>query len=105
MALDITPNISFSFKNGDMEGLKNRALIQASKNAKAEAEAVVGAVGCRLGALIKVERDVNDHGYVRNFHECDFLCNSISAPMLDIDIDPEDVRVTDEIVMVWEIEG
>ena len=100
----IEPRIEFYFRSSDVEGMKNRALADACRNAKTEAETIVQSVGARLGKLLSVERNVR-----RSYDDEDYMVCNIAAPIrasndIIMDVDPEDASVFEDVTMVWEIE-
>ena len=100
----IEPRINFYFRSSDVEGMKNRALADACRNAKVEAETIVQSVGARLGKLLSVERNVR-----RSYDDDDYMECTIGVPTcarneIMMDVDPEDASVLEDVTMVWEIE-
>ena len=100
----IEPRIEFYFRSSDVEGMKNRALADACRNAKIEAETIVQSVGAGLGKLLSVERNVR-----RSYDDEDYMVCNIAAPIrasndIIMDVDPEDASVFEDVTMVWEIE-
>ena len=100
----IEPRIEFYFRSSDVEGMKNRALADACRNAKTEAETIVQSVGAGLGKLLSVERNVR-----RSYDDEDYMVCNIAAPIrasndIIMDVDPEDASVFEDVTMVWEIE-
>lgn len=100
----IEPRIEFYFRSSDVEGMKNRALVDACRNAKTEAETIVQSVGAGLGKLLSVERNVR-----RSYDDEDYMVCNIAAPIrasndIIMDVDPEDASVFEDVTMVWEIE-
>ena len=103
MACDVTPRIEFFFKSSDREGMKNRALADACKNAKNEAEIIVQSVGAHLGRLITVKRNVREREYEPYDDLCLMEATIGCARDMTLDVDPEDSSVSEEVTMVWEI--
>ncbi|MBR6213362.1 MAG: SIMPL domain-containing protein [Candidatus Methanomethylophilaceae archaeon] len=97
-----TPRIIFSFRNSDPEGMKNRALAEACRHAKEEAETIVTAVGAKLGKLLSVDRSFRTYSDYDDERGYDMPLESacLSETM---DIDPEDYSVDQSVEMVWEI--
>lgn len=104
MKMDITPRIRFSFRNSDMEALKNRALQEACRHAKDEAETIVQSVGAKLGKLLSVDRKFSSYGGYEDYSDCKMLASPIYDGGFGLDIDPEDTSVEESVTMVWEIE-
>lgn len=100
----ITPRIWFSFKAKDQEGFKIKALSEATKNARSEAEAIVSAVGAKLGRIISVNHNNRfDYDYEEDNEVCVNRCIG-SCDAMKIDVDPEDISGTQTVSVVWEIE-
>lgn len=104
MRMDITPRIRFSFRNSDMETLKNWALQEACRHAKEEAEAIVQSVGSKLGKLLSVDRNFSTYEGIQDYTDCKMLASPIYDDGFSLDIDPEDTSVEESVTMVWEIE-
>lgn len=101
----VTPRIEFSYRNSDMEGMKNRALSEACRHALEEATTIVESVGARVGKLISVERSFStSYDDDDDRIGCSIASCSALEPMM-LDIDPEDTSVEQSVTMVWEIEG
>ncbi len=98
----VTPRISFSFRNSDPEGMKNKALAEACRHAKEEAETIVSSVGSKLGRLLSVDRNFSTYSDYDDGRGYDMPLSAkcMAAP---IDIDPEDYSVDQSVEMVWEI--
>ena len=98
----VTPRISFSFRNSDPEGMKNRALAEACRHAKEEAETIVASVGAKLGRLLSVDRNFSTRGDYDDEDGYDMPLRSACLSE-SMDIDPEDYSVDQSVEMVWEI--
>ena len=105
LACGIEPRIDLYFRSSDREGMKNRALADACRNAKTEAETILQSVGARLGSLLSVDRNVH-----RYYDDDDLrmnldMCIGAKCNSMEMEVDPEDVSVDEDVTMVWEIEG
>ena len=99
---DIEPEINFYYRNSDMNAMKNRALAEAAKNAKEEAETILAAVGAKLGKLLGVEREQR---YRDDYREDRMvLCDCCMDSEPEFDIEPEDEEYTETVNIEWEIE-
>ncbi|MBR2255205.1 MAG: SIMPL domain-containing protein [Candidatus Methanomethylophilaceae archaeon] len=101
---EVTPSIDLSFRNHDMEGMKNKALSDASKNARDEAETILGAVGAKLGRLVSVERNARSHFDCCEEAVFETRANRMmkAAPTM-IDVEPVDTVISESVVLEWEI--
>ena len=100
----ITPRIWFGFKTKDQEGFKIRALSEATKNARSEAEAIVSVLGAKLGRIVSIDHDKRfDYDYDDDSEVCANHCIGSCADM-SLDVDPEDISGTQKVSIAWEIE-
>ena len=95
-------NLSFSVR--DKAALRKKALEQAVQEARGNAEVLAAAAGVKLGKLIQM-----DYGWaeVRLYEQdVDMYCESASALENHApDIEPEEVTASDNVTLVYEIEG
>jgi uncharacterized protein YggE len=101
---DIESQLNVQFEVRDRAALRQRTLEDATRAARASAEAIAGAAGCRLGKVLKM-----DYGWSEvYFKSLEYTLDragsarpheSISAP----DIEPEDVDASDSVTVVWEL--
>ncbi len=100
------PEFRISYTVKDPEAAKNRLLSKAMQDAKEKASVLSQAADVTL-------KDIQSIDY--SFAELDFQINSIqnmlpskaSVPSMqdyDIEIEPDDIDVTDSVTVVWEIE-
>ena len=100
------PEFRISYTVNDPEAAKNRLLSKAMQDAKEKAFVLSQAADVTL-------KDIQSIDY--SFVELDFQVNSIqnmlpskaSVPSMqdyDIEIEPDDIDVTDSVTVVWEIE-
>ncbi len=102
---DIEPRIEFYFRSSDTEGMKNKALADACRNAKTEAETIVESVGAKLGKLLSVERNVRRlYDDDEDYRRCTMGASNCMSDSILMDVDPEDASVCEDVTMVWEIE-
>ncbi len=103
MACDVQPRITFSFRSSELDSVNEKALKEAVINARREAETIAEAAGCRLGALVNVERRgpmVANRCYE---DAIDFPKSKAMGAPLSFDFNPEDVDVERSVYMEWEI--
>lgn len=105
------PRISFSFTVKDPTSAKNELLRKAVTNAKEKAALLAEASGVKLARIVSIDYS---WGEIRiQSKQFDMLCQegdrfereSLGAPSsYDVNIDPEDIELTDTVTMTWEIE-
>lgn len=97
------PELSIAFTVKDASAINEEMLRSAAVNARAKAEILCAASGVALGDLIAIDYNWGELNiYSRTRLEC---CEE-PAPMIDaapIDIDPDDIDVSDTATFVWEI--
>lgn len=100
------PQLSISFVVKDATAINEEMLRSATSNAKRKAEVFCEAAGVKLGELLSINYSwgelniCSDTSYALA-EEC------VAAPMMakSIDIEPDDIDVTDTATFVWEIGG
>lgn len=96
-------NVQFTVKD---KGAVDAALLQsACANAKAKAEILTKASGVTLGELVSIDYNWGElHLYSPTRYEMEADClMKISAAPTAMDIEPDDIDVSDSITFVWEI--
>ncbi|MCM1308639.1 MAG: SIMPL domain-containing protein [Butyrivibrio sp.] len=99
------PELSVAFTVKDVSFVNERLLRAAAENAKHRAKVLCAASDVELGALLSVsyswsEADILSNTAYRMSEEC------FAAPMARsaaVDIEPDDISVSDTAVFVWEI--
>lgn len=103
---DIHPEFHISYTVKDPEAAKNELLGRAVKDAKAKAAVLADASGVKLKEIQTVDY---------SWGELDFEVHPMSDMMLrtekcmvtgtsyDMDIEPDDIEVSDTVTVVWEI--
>ncbi len=99
------PQLSISFVVKDTAAVNEEMLCCAAANARKKAEVLCDASGVALGRLLSIDY---------NWGELDICSNTryslaedcMAAPMMakSIDIEPEDIDVSDTATFVWEID-
>lgn len=104
MDTDASPQITFSFRTSDPEGMRRRALSKATRNAMEDARAIAEAAGAGLGRLVSADygaptpRYADDDDDDGRYYEATMVA---AAPRLSIT--PEDDEATASVELVWEI--
>lgn len=99
------PEFSVSFTVKDPTAVSDELLQSAAKNARSKAEILCAASGVQLGELESInyswsEINVYSHSDYTLAAEC---MPKIGASLANIDIEPEDINVSDTATFVWEI--
>lgn len=106
-AKEIHPDFRLSYTVKDKEGAKNELLGKAVSDAKAKAVVLTKAAGVNLKDIltidyswgeIQIEYSPMHDGVFRN------ALMSSDGEELGIDIEPDDIEVSDTVTVVWEIE-
>lgn len=107
-AKKIMPEIRFSYFVKDQESAKNILLAKAIEDATSKATVLSSAAGIALNSIQmidyswgKVELEVSP--LTRNLIEDDGYCASEEMDSYNLDIEPEDIEVSDTVTVVWEI--
>ena len=98
------PQLSIAFTVKDATAINEEMLRSATINAKRKAEILCEASDTKLGNLIAIDYNWGELDiYSHTRFEC---CEEAMAPMMRascIDIDPEDIDVSDTATFIWEI--
>ncbi len=105
----VRPEFSFSFFVRDAEASKNELLGKAVVDAKAKAEVLTAAAGVQLKDIASIdyswgEIDFEVSPVGRSLRHAD--CKMMAAKedcAYDIDIEPDDIRISDTVTVVWNI--
>ena len=99
------PELNVQFTVKDREAVNTALLESACINAKAKAEILTKASGVTLGELISIDYNWGElHLYSPTRYEMDPPCmaKASTAPTA-MDIEPDDIDVSDGVTFVWEI--
>jgi len=100
---DASPNFKIKFGVKDPSAVSEQLLESAVENAKWKATVLAKAAGVKLGAIQRIDYNWSD---IHLHSDTDFMLRE-AAPRymaLDIDIEPEDINVSDTATVVWAIE-
>lgn len=100
---DLDFELIFSVK--DKELMKKEVLINATKNAKFNAEILAEASEAKLGQLLKIEYEWDDTDFKSNTQLYGFEGYGRRSAVLinQTDIVPEDIEISDVVTFVWEL--
>lgn len=92
-------NIMFSVK--DKDSMKRDVILDATKNARTNAEILTEASSVRLGDLIKIEYNWSDfHFYSIADYDCCMDADDYSPYM---EFTPDSIEISDNVSFIWEI--
>jgi len=98
------PQLSIAFTVKDSTSINEEMLRSATANAKRKAEILCEASGVALGELITIDYNWGELDIYSNTR---FDCCEAAMPMMaagsPIDIEPDDIDVSDTATFVWEI--
>ncbi|MDD4510902.1 MAG: SIMPL domain-containing protein [Oscillospiraceae bacterium] len=98
------PEFSVQFTVKDKDAISTQLLQNATENAKAKAEILASAAGVALGQLITIDYNWGElHLYSPTQYEVADRCHAEAPCGSNIDIEPDDIDVSDTVTFVWEI--
>ena len=106
-AKDIHPDFRLSYTVKDKEASKNELLGKAVSDAKAKAEVLTKAAGVSLKGIKNIDYSWGEIQFEYAPMRRDMICNTVIAAecdgAFDMDIEPDDIEVSDTVTVVWEI--
>ncbi|WP_034469238.1 SIMPL domain-containing protein [Butyrivibrio sp. AE2005] len=106
-AKEIHPDFRLSYTVKDKEGAKNELLGKAVSDAKAKAVVLTKAAGVNLKDILTIDYSWGEIQFEYSpMHDGVFrnALMSSDGEELGIDIEPDDIEVSDTVTVVWEIE-
>lgn len=99
------PEFSISFTVKDPTEISRELLISAAGNAREKAEVLCNASGVKLGELTNIDYNWGEiNVYSNTNYRVERQCKmETKAFLANIDIEPEDIKVSDVATFVWEI--
>ena len=101
------PRFSIKFSVKDPSAVSEQLLQSAIENAKQKAEVLTIAAGVKLGAIKRIEYNWSEHHLYSQTDFClmesaaDYSASPRASAM---DIEPEDIDVSDSVTVIWIIE-
>ena len=98
------PNFRIAFIVKDKTAINDEMLRSATTNARRKAEVLCEASGAKLGELLAIDYnwgEINVYSNTRYDIEDECLC--MKAACAPIEIEPEDINVSDSATFIWEI--
>jgi uncharacterized protein YggE len=105
-AKDIHPDFRLSYTVKDPEASKNQLLGKAVADAKAKAEVLTMAAGVTLKDIKNIDYSWGEIQFEYAPMNRNMFCNKVMADgagTFDMDIEPDDINVSDTVTVVWEI--
>ena len=100
------PQLSIAFTVKDATAINEEMLRSATANAKRKAEILCDASGMELGTLLSIDYnwgELNVYSNTRYDMEEECLAAPMMAKCAEIDMEPDDIDVSDTATFVWEI--
>lgn len=100
------PEFSVRFTVKDKEAAKQSLIKAAVKDAKEKAAALAEAADVKLGQIVNIDYNVGNVNFYSSvrYQVNDAVCRSAAFTAAQIDIEPEDIELSDTVTVVWEIE-
>ena len=106
-AKEIHPDFRLSYTVKDPEASKNELLGKAVADAKAKAKVLTMAAGVSLKEIKNIDYSWGEIQFEYAPMHWDMICNTVMAAecdgSFDMDIEPDDIEVSDTVTVVWEI--
>lgn len=103
----VKPEFSIEYTVADKENAKNELLGRAVKDSMEKASVLAEASGVKLGNILSIDYSWGEVDFVsRPLNEMALKCCEADAgapDSYDIDIEPDDIDMTDTVTVVWEI--
>lgn len=98
------PELDVRFTVKNREAVNEALLESACRNAKSKAEILTKASGAELGELVSIDYNWGElHFYSPTCYRADDECMIKAASPGSIEIEPDDIDVSDSVTFVWEI--
>jgi len=102
----VQPEFRINYTIKDTEAAKNQLLGKAVADSKEKARVLTEAAGVKLGDIITIDYSWGEITFLaepmaRNMSLAEECC--MSAGSYDIDIEPDDIDVSDTVIVVWQI--
>ena len=101
---EVKPNFNIRFSIKDPNAVSEQLLESAIENAKWKATVLAKSAGVKLGAIQRIDYNWSElHLYSQTDYQlCDAIVCEAAAPMA-MEIEPEDINVSDTATVVWAI--
>ena len=104
----LNPEFRIAYTVKDPEAAKNTLLSKAVRDAMEKAEVLAGAAGVALKDIQSIDYSWGEINFEVSPMRNDLMMEARMAPMAakgsyDMDIEPDDIEVSDTVTVVWEI--
>lgn len=102
----INPEFSIQYKIKDIEDAKNQLLEKAVEDSKKKAEILTKAAGVKLGKVVNINYswgEINIYSEPVKYDKAILFEESTCSYENSLDINPEDLDISDTVTVVWEI--
>ena len=96
------PDFSVAFTVKDKDAVSESLLVDATENARAKAAILAQASGVTLGQIINIDYNWGELRLFSQTRYNDNIMMECEAPP-SIDIEPQDIDVSDSVTFVWEL--
>lgn len=105
--LPIHPELHMEYTISDVEAAKNELLAKAVADSKAKAKVLSEAAGVKLGDIVTIDYSWDEIAFKTvPMERCLTMANAAGGTTdgcYDIDIEADDIKVSDTVTVVWEI--
>ena len=104
-ACKANPKFTIRFSVKDTSAVSSELLESAIHDAKWKAEVLANSAGVRLGAIQRIDYNWNEMKVYSDteFGDAGYMMQYSEAASLSMDIEPEDINVSDTVTVVWAI--
>ena len=103
----LNPELRISYTVRDREAAKNELMVKAVSDARGKASVLAEAAGITLGAIQSVDYSWREFNFeispMKNFVMEEKCMVSMAEDSYDMDIEPDDIEITDTVTIIWEI--
>ena len=103
----VSPEFSIEYTVADPEASKNELLGNAVKDSMKKASVLADASDVKLGEIINIDYSWGEIDFVsKPLQEMSLRCcepDESYSSSYDMDIEPDDIDITDTVTVIWEI--
>ena len=98
------PEFRVSYRVKDQEKAKSELIAKAVEDAKEKAKVIIIGIQINIiNSFSKIEMETSMMNYARCETPAAGKLLDMQSSKIDIDVDPEDIEITDNVTLVWEI--
>ena len=99
-----SPEFSIEYTVANPEAAKNELLGEAVKDSAAKAKVLAESAGVKLGNIVNIDYSWGEVEFVsRPLEAVTMRCMTPEPDSYDMDIEPEDIDMTDTVTVIWDI--